>query len=193
MTPFGERSSRVLVHDVKTGPHSSTGARDPHARRVSGRSLARQKRQSGGLESAGSTPAVLTKTRLVPEGKFAKREGRLERDAHGPPCEVQVLCFPLSCRVIRKRNWLGARTASKAVRTRKGVGFETSLFLSFLLVLVALQAVVYEAARPGSIPGGETPLLLSLLHRPAKLGSVGPRSAVRPRRRRGPRGTYSCT
>ena len=63
------------------------------------------------------------------EGKFAKRGDRLERDAHGSPCEVRVLCLPPSL-THRKRNWLGARTASKAVRTFTGVGFETSLFLS---------------------------------------------------------------
>ena len=75
---IGETIPRALpvpAHDEKLG--------------LSGRSLARQKRQSGGLENAGSNPAVLTTLFLSrecfvnTEGKFAGSEDRLERDSRG--------------------------------------------------------------------------------------------------------------
>jgi hypothetical protein len=95
----------------------------------SGRSLARPKRELGVLESAGSIPAVLTKKNPHPDDK--------RRAWHAGLCSAPILPGGGSVRSTegdrrsptRKRNWLGARTASKAVRTRKGVGFETSLFL----------------------------------------------------------------
>ena len=93
----------------------------------SGRSLARPKRELGELEIAGSIPAVLTdshpnkKRRAWHAGRRAApnlARGSSPRSGEGDRRSPTW-----------KRNWLGARTASKAVRTRKGVGFETSLFL----------------------------------------------------------------
>lgn len=49
---------------------------------ISGRSLAWQKRQSGGLKTAGSNPAALTTQRRT-EGKTARSGDRLERDSRG--------------------------------------------------------------------------------------------------------------
>jgi hypothetical protein len=88
------------------------------------------------------------------EAPFAEGEHAYTRDKGGGSARSAEGRSP-----TWKRNWLGARAVSKTVRTRKGVGFETSLFLDYdthPLVLVDSRQWSTKPFVPGSIPGGGT-------------------------------------
>lgn len=67
----------------------------------------------------------MTRTESIVEAELVGDEHRLESGGASKGAGGQDLRFPLSEWMM---NWLGAGPASKAVRSRKRLGFETSFF-----------------------------------------------------------------